>query len=112
VGTIGCTREGAGQGSRWPANWARLVGLAVAPEERRLGVGTALLDEALARARMQGAAAVGVHAAAFMTGAVDLYRRFGFHRAPAFDFDAARQDGARLGPRLPQLAFVLPLASP
>jgi GNAT superfamily N-acetyltransferase len=109
VGTISVTRDGAGRAGMWPASWARLLGLAVRPEERRRGVGTALLEEAVARARMQGAAALGVHVTPFMTGAVELYQRFGFSQAPAFDFDAARHDGVELGPRLSQLAFVLPL---
>ena len=60
--------------------------LAVAPEARRTGVGEALVQECLRRARRSGAAELGLHTSMSMRGAIQLYERLGFVRAPEFDF--------------------------
>jgi len=67
--------------------------LAVAPEARGRGVGRALVDECIRRARRDGATALGLHTSRSMVTAVELYRRMGFARAPELDF---RPPGAEL----------------
>lgn len=66
--------------------WPELRLLAVAPEARGLGVGRALLDECVRRARRMGARALGLHTSRSMRAAIALYERTGFVRAPEHDF--------------------------
>ncbi|MEO8624128.1 MAG: GNAT family N-acetyltransferase [bacterium] len=67
--------------------------LAVTPDARRLGVGKLLVDECVRRARLLGASELGLHTSVSMQGAVRLYQRMGFVRAPEFDF---QPEGAEL----------------
>ena len=60
--------------------------LAVAPEARGQGVGSALLQECIRRARRSGANNLGLHTEDIMEPAVRMYTRRGFERAPQFDF--------------------------
>jgi predicted N-acetyltransferase YhbS len=60
--------------------------LAVSHEARGRGVGHALVEECIRRARANGAAALGLHTSRSMTAAVQLYQRMGFSRAPDQDF--------------------------
>jgi GNAT superfamily N-acetyltransferase len=75
------------------ASWPELRLLAVAPEARGHGVGRALVDECVRRARRAGAAELGLHTSASMRVAMRMYERMGFVRAPEHDF---RPDGAEL----------------
>jgi ribosomal protein S18 acetylase RimI-like enzyme len=52
--------------------------LSVRPEARRLGVGTALMQQALASARAAGVMRVELDVWAFNEGARELYRRLGY----------------------------------
>lgn len=61
--------------------------LAVPPHGRGLGVGRRLLDEAVARARGQGAAAVTLHTHPMMAVARAMYLRSGFRRVPEADVE-------------------------
>ena len=70
----------------WPAEWSAFRLLAVDPSARVGGVGRLLTDACIARAREQGAAAVGLHTTAPMNVARAMYERMGFERAPRFDF--------------------------
>ena len=81
-------------------SWPEVRLLAVAPEARGLGVGQALMDECVRRARAMGATDLGLHTSASMRGAMRIYQRMGFVRAPEHDF---RPEGAELveGYRLP-----------
>jgi ribosomal protein S18 acetylase RimI-like enzyme len=54
--------------------------LAVAPAARGHGVGEALVEECIRRARARGAASVLLHTGSFMEAAVRLYERMGFVR--------------------------------
>ncbi|HYH81556.1 MAG TPA: GNAT family N-acetyltransferase [Longimicrobium sp.] len=67
--------------------------LAVSPDARGLGVGKALVDECIRRARAMGAAALGLHTSRSMRPALRLYARMGFIRAPETDF---QPEGAEL----------------
>jgi predicted N-acetyltransferase YhbS len=75
------------------ANWPELRLLAVAPEARGQGVGEALVEECIRRARRMGAAELGLHTSESMAAAMRMYRRMGFVRAPEHDF---QPEGAEL----------------
>ncbi len=61
--------------------------LAVAPEARRRGVGRALMDACIARARADGRGAIALYTRPFMTAAHRLYESFGFRRATELDWE-------------------------
>jgi ribosomal protein S18 acetylase RimI-like enzyme len=77
--------------------------LAVAGDARGQGVGQALVDECVRRARRMGAAELGLHTSASMAAARRMYLRMGFVRAPDHDF---HPEGAELVE-----AYRLPLGS-
>lgn len=88
VGTVGFYAEASRSAlERWPAGWASIRTLAVLPDARGRGVGEALADECVRRAREREAATVGLHTNPFMTAANRLYERLGFRRAPEFDLE-------------------------
>jgi len=60
--------------------------LAVAPEARGQGIGTALMKEGIRRARRLGAACLNLHTTDMMQVAMRMYERLGFVRAPELDF--------------------------
>jgi len=61
--------------------------LAVEPAARGHGVGAALMDECIRRARQIGATALTLHTADIMQAALRLYERLGFQRAAELDFE-------------------------
>jgi ribosomal protein S18 acetylase RimI-like enzyme len=73
----------------WPEGWASIRLLAVSPQARGLGIGRALMDECLRRARADGATTMGLHTTKLMDVARAMYLRLGFTRAPAHDFHPA-----------------------
>ena len=75
------------------ATWPELRLLAVLPEARGRGVGMALVNECVQRARRAGATALGLHTSDSMQVAMRMYEQMGFVRDPAYDF---RPDGAEL----------------
>lgn len=83
------------------ASWPELRLLAVAPTARGAGVGQALVDECVRRARESGARELGLHTSESLRAAVRMYERMGFERAPEYDF---RPEGAEL-----VMAYRLPL---
>lgn len=87
-------------GRTGPVSWPELRLLAVAPEARGGGVGQALVEECVRRARRMGATNLGLHTSRSMEAAIRMYRRMGFLRAPEHDF---QPPGAELveGYRLP-----------
>jgi GNAT superfamily N-acetyltransferase len=88
----------------WPSGCPVIRFLAVDPSRRGQGVGTLLATACVDRARMLGAAAIGLHTAPFMAGARRIYEALGFERAPAYD--RAEPDSP------PALAYRLPLGGP
>lgn len=70
----------------WPPGWAAIRLLAVRPDCRCRGIGRALAQECLRRARRHGALAVGLHTDSRMPIAARLYSQLGFRRAPDLDF--------------------------
>ena len=90
----------------------RAAGARVERSARGAGVGQALVEACLERARAAGAPVLCLHTAEFMTAAVAIYDRLGFRRDPAFDFDGTRRlglDGVR---PVPILAYRLDLTRP
>jgi len=75
--------------SGWPDGWASIRLLAVSPRARGLGIGRALMDECLRRARADGATTMGLHTTKLMDIARAMYLRLGFARTPAHDFHPA-----------------------
>jgi GNAT superfamily N-acetyltransferase len=63
--------------------------LAVAPGVRGKGVGAALMQECVTRARASGTASLTLHTTDIMQAAMRLYERMGFVRAPEIDFEPA-----------------------
>ena len=79
--------------------------LAVAPAARGRGVGAALMDECVRRARRSRAVALTLHTTDIMQAAMRLYERLGFRCAPELDIQPAPGvtiKGYRL--RLPPIA--------
>ena len=60
--------------------------LAVDPAMRGHGIGNALTQECIERARRMGAPALGLHTADIMQTAMQMYERMGFVRVPELDF--------------------------
>jgi len=67
-------------------DWPEVRLLAVAPEARGQGVGSALMDECERRASRAGATMLGLHTMEMMQVAIAMYERRGFERAPELDF--------------------------
>lgn len=63
--------------------------LAVLPTARGQGVGVALMQECIRRARQSGAAALGLHTTDMMNVAMRMYENMGFMRVPALDLSPA-----------------------
>ena len=59
---------------------AELVSIAVDPNHRRMGVAVALMKHMLARLRKLGVTRFSLMVRARNSGAIELYRRFGFRR--------------------------------
>jgi ribosomal protein S18 acetylase RimI-like enzyme len=87
VGSVTFYADGArsGQGE-WPAGWGGVLRLSVLPEARGLGLGHALMDECIARARARGLSTLALHTTAWMAVARAMYERMGFVRDESFDF--------------------------
>jgi ribosomal protein S18 acetylase RimI-like enzyme len=63
--------------------------LAVDPARQGRGIGRALTEWCLERARTAGRVRLVLHTGAFMPAAVHLYERMGFERLPDLDFSPA-----------------------
>jgi ribosomal protein S18 acetylase RimI-like enzyme len=70
----------------WPQGWAAIRLLGVHPNFRGRGIGTALVEECIRRARRRGLTAIGLHTTIQMDVARRIYEKLGFVRAPEFDF--------------------------
>ena len=69
--------------------WPEVRLLAVPATARDHGIGTALMEECVRRARGSGATALTLHTTDLMRAAVRLYERMGFRRAPELDLEPA-----------------------
>jgi GNAT superfamily N-acetyltransferase len=66
--------------------WPEVRLLAVVPAARGHGVGKALMEECIRRARGAGASALGLHTMDIMQAAMRMYEGMGFVRVPDNDF--------------------------
>jgi GNAT superfamily N-acetyltransferase len=73
-------------GSSFTLDWPEVRLLAVAPAARGQGIGAALVEECLRRARRAGAAVLTLHTTDIMQVAMRMYERMGFVRVPELDF--------------------------
>ena len=81
-------------GFPWPPGWASGRALAVHPDARGNGAARALLATGEYLALQVGAPVLAFHTHSYMTGAIALYERAGYRRAPQLDFDVAARYGA------------------
>ena len=102
--------DASAQGLGWPSGWASGRALAVHPDARGHGVARALLAACERLARDCGAPVFAFHTASFMTGAIALYERLGYRRAPAFDFDMAARYSRFGAAPIMSIAYVRQLA--
>jgi GNAT superfamily N-acetyltransferase len=94
------------QGVGLPAGWVSGRALAVHPAARGTGAARALMATGERLAREAGAPVVAFHTVSFMTGAIALYERLGYHRAPEFDYDWAARRGQPAATPVMALTFV------
>ena len=76
-------------GMSFSASWPEVRLLAVVPAARRRGVGTALMEECVCRARRAGATVLGLHTMDFMRAAARVCDRMGFMWVPESNFTPA-----------------------
>jgi GNAT superfamily N-acetyltransferase len=84
----------ANPGDAVTLTWPEVRLLAVEPAVRGRGVGAALMNECVRRARHSGATVLTLHTTDVMQAAMRLYEHMGFRRAPDLDFSPA--PGAKL----------------
>ncbi|HEX2180164.1 MAG TPA: GNAT family N-acetyltransferase [Actinomycetota bacterium] len=87
AGTLAFYPDGRFYHESVPAEWACLRTLAVLPAYRGRGIGRALMDESVSRARALGRSQMLLHTLPFMAAARALHERVGFTRAPELDVD-------------------------
>jgi GNAT superfamily N-acetyltransferase len=90
VGTVTLYLDPAPGSGRWRAGDAIFRFLAVAPDARGGGVGRALFEACLARARAAGRPRMALHTVEVMATARAMYERAGFVREPEGDLRAGR----------------------
>ena len=73
-------------GTSFRLNWPEIRLLAVAPAARGQGVGAALIQDCIQRARQSKNAALTLHTSDIMRVAMRMYEQMGFVRAPELDF--------------------------
>jgi GNAT superfamily N-acetyltransferase len=74
-----------GSEETWPPQWATLRLLTVAPAARGRGLGRALTEAAIRRARELGAPVLALHTTRDLVVARALYARIGWARVPRYD---------------------------
>ena len=94
------------QGVGLPPGWASGRALAVHPAARGNGAARALLATGERLARQAGAPVLAFHTVSFMTGAISLYERLGYRRAPEFDFDWAAHHSRSAATPITAIAFL------
>ena len=78
-----------GAGGATTTRWPEVRLLAVDPTARGQGVGEALMQACIRRARASGAGALTLHTTPMMEAAMRLYARLGFVHVPELDFEPA-----------------------
>ena len=98
--------DAAVQGVGLPACWASGRALAVHPAARGTGAARALMAAGERLAREAGAPVLAFHTVSFMAGAVALYERLGYRRAPEFDYDWAARHSRSVGTPIMAITFL------
>ena len=101
VGSVTVATEGGAYAENSDPGDAVIRMLVTDPAARGAGVGTALMDQALQRAREEGCGAVRLSTQESMTAAHRIYERLGFTRTPDRDWTPV--------PGVDLLTYVLPL---
>lgn len=86
VGAVAYIPPHSAKPAYFDRTWAAIRSLAVEPDSRGVGIGRALTQECIARAKRDEAPAIALHTSPIMTVALPMYLRMGFawHRdAPA-----------------------------
>jgi GNAT superfamily N-acetyltransferase len=96
--------DGSTQG--FPPAWASGRALAVHPDVRGNGAARALLAVGEHLALQAGAPVLAFHTHSYMTGAIAVYERLGYRRAPEFDFDLAARYGRPGAKPIPVFAYL------
>jgi GNAT superfamily N-acetyltransferase len=96
--------DGSTQG--FPPAWASGRALVVHPDARGNGAARALLAVGEHLALQAGAPVLAFHTHSYMTGAIAVYERLGYRRAPDFDFDLAARYGRPGAKPIPVFAYV------
>jgi len=78
AGVIGYVRPQRPREVVFPTEWAVIRMLSVSPDARGHGIGRALTQECIARAKRDGAAVIGLHTGPLFRIALDMYLRMGF----------------------------------
>ncbi len=86
VGTLTCALPGSSWQEIARADEAELRILAVAPEQQRRGIGSALVRASMEHARRAGCTALVLSSAAWMHAGHRLYERLGFRHTPERDW--------------------------
>ena len=80
VGGVAYIPPGQPKAAFFEPDWAVIRMLVVAPAARGQGIGRALAEDCLRRARRDAAATIALHSSPIMTVAVPMYERMGFAR--------------------------------
>lgn len=78
VGAVAYVGPGKPKRAFFAPEWPIIRMLVVKPEHRGLGIGKALSEECIARARRDGANVVALHTSPLMNVALPMYERMGF----------------------------------
>lgn len=80
AGAVAYVGPGAPKAQFFRPEWPIMRMLVVAPEFRGRGIGRALAQECMGRARRDGATAFALHTSELMAVALPMYQRMGFER--------------------------------
>jgi ribosomal protein S18 acetylase RimI-like enzyme len=80
VGAVAYVGAGRPKAAHFDRSWPIIRLLVVKPQSRGGGVGRALTEECVRRAKRDGAGAIALHTSPIMTVALPLYLRMGFRR--------------------------------
>jgi ribosomal protein S18 acetylase RimI-like enzyme len=100
VGAVAYLGPTAPKSTFFPGSWAVMRMLVVCPQARGRGVGRALANGCIAKARRDGAAVFGLHTSPIMSVALAMYQTMGFE----FQRDAPPIHGVPYGIYAMQLA--------
>ena len=78
AGAVGYIGPGQPKPAYYPAEWTVVRLLVVSPEHRGAGIGRALTEDCIRRARRDSALLIALHTSPIMSVALPMYERMGF----------------------------------